>query len=136
MWFQILEVVPHNKPKRNPQQAEKTPQNLDCRGQVEKLTVFRGASKKFETIFLTQLLIIFQNCGLRLFGGPSQNHGAPQNACHSTLLFRSVLILTWMFVWPGGDFWQTTRWSMTISSEVNLPHAINFRAKFGANLVT
>jgi len=30
----------------------------------------------------------------------------------------------------------TTRWSTTPSSKVNLPHAINFRALCGANLVT
>jgi len=30
---------------------------------------------------------------------------------------------------------STTRWSTTLSSKVNLHHAINFRA-FGANLVT
>ena len=29
-----------------------------------------------------------------------------------------------------------TRWSTTLSSEVNLPHAINFRALYGKNLVT
>jgi len=28
-----------------------------------------------------------------------------------------------------------SRWSTTLSSKVNLPHAINFRAKCGANLV-
>jgi len=30
----------------------------------------------------------------------------------------------------------TTGWSSTLSSNVNLPHAINFRALYGANLVT
>ena len=30
----------------------------------------------------------------------------------------------------------STRWSTTLSSKVNLPHAINFRTKRGANLVT
>jgi len=29
-----------------------------------------------------------------------------------------------------------TRWTTTLSSQVNLPHAINFRASCGANLVT
>jgi len=31
---------------------------------------------------------------------------------------------------------DTTRWSTTLSLKVNLPHAINFRAVGGANLVT
>ena len=31
---------------------------------------------------------------------------------------------------------QITRWSTTLSSKVNLPHVINFRALCGANLVT
>jgi len=31
---------------------------------------------------------------------------------------------------------RTARWSSTLSSKVNLHHAINFRALFGANLVT
>jgi len=30
----------------------------------------------------------------------------------------------------------STRWSMTLSSEVNLPHVINARAMCGAHLVT
>ena len=30
----------------------------------------------------------------------------------------------------------STRWSTTLSSKVNLPHAINFRASCGADLVT
>jgi len=34
---------------------------------------------------------------------------------------------------PGSP---TTRWSTTLSSDANLPQAINFRAKFGAHLVT
>ena len=39
--------------------------------------------------------------------------------------------LRWNLV--GGD---STRWSTTLSSKVNLPHAINFRALCGAYLVT
>ena len=31
---------------------------------------------------------------------------------------------------------KKTRWSMTLPSKVKSPHAINFRAVFGANLVT
>ena len=34
------------------------------------------------------------------------------------------------------DATMSTRWSTTLSSKVNLPHAINFRALCGANLVT
>ena len=41
------------------------PNNLDCRGQVEKLTLFRGVSVKSETTFVNQLSILFHKCGLR-----------------------------------------------------------------------
>ena len=40
-------------------------------------------------------------------------------------------------VWSvGGGVYPPTRWSTTLSSKVNLPHAINLRALCGANLVT
>jgi hypothetical protein len=37
---------------------------------------------------------------------------------------------------PTSSLGITTQWSTTLSSKVNLPHVINFRAKYGANLVT
>ena len=33
-------------------------------------------------------------------------------------------------------FYMSTRWSTTLSLKVNLPHAIDFRAKCGVNFVT
>ena len=54
----------------------------------------------------------------------------PCPICTIIEAFQCIYQITFFFSCPP------TRWSTTLSSKVNLPHAINFRALCGANLVT
>ena len=71
--------------EQKPRNLESGPQNLDFRGQVEKLTLFRGASEKSKIRFVSLLPIMFHNRGLSFIRHPSEDHGTPQNDCYSTL---------------------------------------------------
>ena len=70
-----------------------------------------------------------------------------QVSAGDTRMFRNqymhILYLTQAIIHDGSEFrifrfgvQGATRWNSKLASEVNLPHAINFRALCGANLVT
>ena len=65
---------------------------------------------------------------------PETRNPKPESNSPSNLELETQTLEAWTFA--ENMMGHTTRWSTTLASKVNLPHAINFRALCGANLVT